>query len=143
MPDKWEREIEDLLRDKFGGEEEPTPLRPPSRPRSRPQNRPPRSDFWRQVNALSAERLVVYGVVFALAAYLFRGFFGTATILLVLTSVSFIAGAVVVSVLKRESPYVEKRWRGQVINVTPPRRPASFTWYRLRAGLRRWLSRWR
>lgn len=138
MPNKWEREIEDLLRDKF--DDEPTPLRPQPRPQRRRQ---PQGSFWRWVSALSPEKMMIYGVVCALAAYVFRSIFAPVALIFVVASVTFIAGAVAVSVLKRESPYVEKRWRGQVINLSPRRRPASFTWYRLRANLRRWLSRLR
>ncbi|MHB1005284.1 MAG: hypothetical protein ACYC3S_06515 [Chloroflexota bacterium] len=142
MPDKWEREIEDLLRDKFR-DDEPTPLRPVRRPPRKAQ--PPRgpSEWRRRLAGVSSERLILLGVVFALAAYLFRPFFGTVTLLLVLTSVACILGAVVFSVLRHENPSVEKRWRGQPVNLAPRRRPTSFTWYRLRATLRRWLNRWR
>ncbi len=86
---------------------------------------------------------MLYGITLALAAYFLRPFLGSLTLVLALLSVTCIAGAIVVSVLRRESPYSEKRWRGQLIELPTQRGPLSLTWRRWRNRLRRWLNRQR
>lgn len=139
MPDKWEREIEDLLRDKFD-DDRSTQIPPVNRPRSRPPRRAQGYDFWKRINTLSTEQMLVLGIVFAFAAYISRFLFGPVALLLALTSAALIFGAVLLSVLRHENPQVEKRWRGQVIKMPRQQRPTSFAWYRLRSQIRRWLT---
>lgn len=142
MSNKWEREIEELLREKFDEQGEERPRPPIKHVKPRPPRRP-RWNLWKWVQSLSPERLVLYGIALAIAAYFFRPFFGSATMLLALASVVLVAGAIVVSILKRESPYVEKRWRGQIIEMPTQQGPVSLKWRRLRRTLRRWLDRLR
>ncbi len=144
MSNKWEREIEELLREKFPDEEPQrrAPRPPVRRSEQRPPRRP-RRPWWQWLQGLSPERLMLYGLGLALAAYFLRPFLGFLTLTLALLSVACIAGAIVISVLKRESPYTERRWRGQVIELPTRRGPLSLTWRRWRNRLRRWLNRLR
>ncbi|MHB1417566.1 MAG: hypothetical protein ACYC1C_20150, partial [Chloroflexota bacterium] len=134
MPDKWEREIEEVIRKKYRDEGGPR-YQPPRRQ----EPRRPRRNWLASLNSLSPERLLVYGVVMALAAYFARMFFPGAAFFLVLASVVLIFGAVAISVLKHESPYVERRWRGRTVEPPSRPRPVNYSWYRFRHNVRRWL----
>ena len=134
MSSKWEREIEELLRDKFDERGRRSP---------RGGGRPPKrgTDWQRWLRTLSPERLLLYGLGLAFIAYLLRLFSSGAGFLVALVSVLLIATSIVLSIRQRERPYVEKRWRGQLIQL--PRRQSWWV-YQLRAArnhVNRWLKR--
>jgi hypothetical protein len=135
MSNKWEREIEDLLRKKYSDDEREPP--PPTPLKRRDPQKPPKNDWRRLLHNLSASRLVWYGLGLAIASYVLRPFFGPAILLLALASVGLIVAGIFVSVVQRERPYVEKRWRGQIVEM--PRRPGPLTllWRRLTSFWRR------
>ncbi|MHB1133331.1 MAG: hypothetical protein ACYC4L_13230 [Chloroflexota bacterium] len=137
MSSKWEREIEELLRDKFEERGRGLPRRD-----GRPPKRGPSGGNWRRwLQSLSPERLLLYGLGLALVAYLLRGFGGGAGFLVALASIIMITASIVLSVRHRERPYVEKRWRGQVIHL--PRRQSwwVYQWQAARNRINRWLTR--
>lgn len=137
MPSKWEREIEELLHDKFEDRPVPTPRR-----ERRPARRRSDGEWRRQLQGLSPQRLMLYGIGLAVASYLLRPFLGGLVPLLAVISVGLIVAAIVVSVMQRESPYVQKRWRGEIIEL--PRRQGwlTYQWRQLRFRVRRWLGRY-
>lgn len=141
MSSKWEREIEEVLRKKkFIEEDEPAPP-PPPRPIRRREPRKSSGRWRRAVQDLSPSRLMWYGLGLGAAIYVLRPLFGPAVLFLALASVALIIAAVVVSVMQRESPYVEKRWRGQVIELPSRQRPISFTWRRFVRNVQRFFGR--
>lgn len=137
MSSKWEREIEELLHDKF--EDKPRPL---PRRNGRPPRRRPDGDWRGPPRNLSPERLMLYGLGLAVASYLLRPLLGGFTVWLALVSVGLIAASLVLSVMNRESPYVQKRWRGEIIQLPRQQSWLSYQWRRLLFSLRRWLGRY-
>jgi hypothetical protein len=133
---KWEREIEELLRDKF----EDKPRRLPGRD-GRPPGRRPQRDWWRWLRNFSPERLMVYGLVVIVASWFLRFFAGGLSFWFGIVGVVLIVLSLLFSVLNRENPRVQKRWRGQVVQLPRRRSWLEYQWLRLQNTLSRWLGR--
>ena len=134
MPSRYEREIEELLR-KIEG------LPPKKSWSERIQEKLTarvegyRSNLSRQLRTLTLGKMMAGALVLLLLAFWLRSHQGLATILL-LSSVGLFAYAYLSSFSRRRYPRVEKRWRGNLIEL--PRR-TSYPWTSL---VRKWRFWW-
>lgn len=84
---------------------------------------------------------MVYGLVVIVASWFLRFFAGGLSFWFGIVGVVLIMLSLLFSVLNRESPRVEKRWRGQVVRLPRRRSWLEYEWLRLRNTLNRWLGR--
>ena len=131
MSDRLQQEIEDIL-----GKYKRFPLREPLWRRIRR-----RLSRWlssvRQWSAshlprITVGRVMLVGVALIIAAYF--GFGGKSITQMVLVAGLILFAAAFIFALRRRPRYVEKRWRGQTIELDEPG---------LGARLRSWWDRWR
>jgi hypothetical protein len=122
VPEKYEREIEEILRKTSF-----------SAPKGSHRSSGWMNDLasaWRQHTAdVSPTRLLVIGMVLALVGYFVRGFIPELGFPMSLVALGFLVGGLVVSMSQRNSRQ-PSRWRGQVIDV-----PVNNLWVSLK---RRW-----
>ncbi len=121
MPEKYEREIEEILRK--------TSFSSPGRKQPFPGPMDGLASAWRQYTAdVSPTRLLVLGMAFALIGYVLRFVIPELGFPMSLLAVACLIGGFVLSMSRRSSR--QQRWRGQAIDT-----PMNDVWAALK---RRW-----
>ena len=136
MPNRLQQEIEEIL-----GKDAKFPLREPlwRRIRRALSQRTRRAGEWltSRLPRITVGRVMAAGVVLILLALFAPSLFNldsdAITRAVILAGLALFIGAFVLS-LRRRSPYVERRWRGQPIDLRQPG---------VGSRLRSWWNRWR
>ncbi len=128
MPEKYEREIEEILRK--------TSFSAPDRSHRSSGWMNDLTSAWRQYTAdLSPTRLLVLGMVLALVGYFLREFIPELGFPMSLLALALLVGGLVLSMSQRNSRQ-PNRWRGQVIDV-----PMDNIWANLKKRWDDWRRR--
>lgn len=134
MPDRIEREIEDILNklDDFVPEkgQQPIPFKP--RPKPSPMSRT-QGWFGQRLARVSLNQIMLYALIAVLAAFFLRALpfaswvmIGALIVLATAFVMSMRQGGRGGSKRLGSSPSTQKRWRGQPIDDSPPPGPSFF-----------------
>jgi len=127
MSDRMQQEIEEIL-----GKYKKFPLREPLWRRVRRRLSRWFSRFASHLPRITVGRVMLVGIVLIIAAYFGFGNRSTTQIVLVAGLIIFVAAFIFA--LRRPAPRIEKRWRGQPLDVREPG---------IGERLRSWWDRWR
>lgn len=134
MPDRIEREIEDILNklDDFVPEKGQQPI--PFRPRQKKANNPSRGQGWagQKLARISLNQVMLYALIAVLAAFFLRALPFASWVMI--GALIVLATAFVMSMrqggrggsTRLGSGPAQKRWRGQPIDDSPPPGPSFF-----------------
>ena len=131
MADRVEREIEEILRkidDIKPGKQPRKPRLQPSTPRPAP--RPRESRLAHTLAGISLYKVMIWSLFAALVLFVARGVPGSSW-LLIGALIVFVTAFILSRLANNAGPRVEKRWRGEVLDLSAPSWPERLkSWFK-------------